>query len=150
MEIYEIGGQRRRQLPYNKQPGLLLQSPEVPFQQRDEELYGITVAKRRTDRGQSEGSVHSVLERRTYFSVFNLTMIVSAPKNLTFSSGRPSRWWASDHAWGELCSRDKVDCVLEIVLGEAGSYRERISFVTISSGAFKTSDSKKKRARKTN
>lgn len=63
-------------------------------------------------------------------------MIVSAPKNLTFSSGRPSRWWASGHACGELCSRDKVDCVLEMVLGEAGSYRERISFVTISSDVF--------------
>ncbi|KAK1240353.1 hypothetical protein MKX08_007795 [Trichoderma sp. CBMAI-0020] len=35
-----------------------------------------------------------------------------------------------------LC-RDKVDCVLDIVLGEAGSYRERISFATISNDAFK-------------
>lgn len=77
-------------------------------------------------------------------------MIVSAPKNLTFSSGRPSRWWASDHACGELCSRDRVDCVLEIVLGEAGSYKERISFAIISSDASKTVDSKKKRARKAN
>lgn len=65
--------------------------------------------------------------RLAHLSVFSLIMIVSTPKNWTFSSGRLRNSFDNSHAWGKLCIRASAAWVLAITSGGFGWYSDIIS-----------------------
>ena len=56
----------------------------------------------------------------THLSVFNLIIMIKAPWNLTFSSGRVSKSRAMDHALGELWSCVRAAWVAAMTSGLFG------------------------------
>lgn len=61
-----------------------------------------------------------IFEIVTYLSVLSFTMMVSAPKNLTFSSGRSRRLRAKDQASEVVWSLERIDCVFTMTSGVFG------------------------------
>lgn len=58
-------------------------------------------------------------------SVLSLTMMVKAPKNLTWSLSRSNMPWANCHPAGERCKRCRASWVLTTMAGDAGEYKAR-------------------------
>lgn len=65
---------------------------------------------------------------QTHLSVLSFTMMVRAPKNLTWSDGRSSMPWANCHPAGERWSRWRTSWVRDITSGGAGWYKARINW----------------------
>ena len=101
----------------------MAQGVQVPADQPSQKLGGVVIAQ-----GRAASALDSILvlqEERllghlTHLSLLSLMMTVSAPKNLTFSSGCSSRWRIIDHACGELWNCDRVACVVAITPGGFG------------------------------
>lgn len=78
---------------------------------------------------EMSGKIEAVFE---YLSLLSFITMVSAPKNLTCSSGLASRSRARPQASGESWSLDKMACVCLMISGGFGWYRDRMSYGQVS------------------